>query len=189
MDATFLVFHRIWNASCASTILGKGNTVLTGCQETQNPELSQSSTHLAYRADWHKCLPSTIRHWSGAGVTLLFCYYLKLRGKVENIPFGGSRLFSVNTQTNEIITILCWVVGCVSERRICVSASERRCTKRRDYWFFSAGRGGFVHVLHGKLFGKIAKQCVLLVVFRRCKSHVPVCIHTPDSCYYIHTYI
>lgn len=74
-----------------------------------------------------KNVANAVRRRSDSGLHVV-CVFLKANRQetVENIPFGGSRRFSVNTQTNAVVTISSsgqqWVVFVRSVCWKCVSA-------------------------------------------------------------------
>lgn len=125
-----------------------------------------NSIHLSKWADCHKCLPKTHQ-------TLVWHFFswLSLKETVENVPFGGSRLFSVNTDKLNHYNP-------VPSSGVVLIRSDWKCVRAQTYrdkrvCILRAGFGGIVHVLHRmESYSEINCQAKWSIsAFRRRQSH------------------
>lgn len=76
--------------------------------------------------------PLAHRHRSAAGFTLLFCLITDRKWWKHTI-WRVSSLLCEHTDKLNCYNTAAAVVGCVLEKSECVSASDGKCTKRREF--------------------------------------------------------
>lgn len=135
-----------WNVGVSSI---KNVKCFAGCKvsnmQRKRNYPRDSSSSLTYWADGHKCLP--VASDTGLVLVLHFSsehFLEKKKTKQWNIPFAGSRLFSVNTDK-----LYCYN-SVLSEWSTLLLRSEwgRRIGQRRGVWMLNAGFGRIIRGLH-----------------------------------------